>query len=131
MLDRYMQLHPCFESALVKIQKNRLMELSEDEKKSVQCLSIYRTEEKPSKCPTKLSFATRAIKKRHISVDSSNSYMDTRFILPTSNICERLFSKAGFALGNRRKSILPSNFELQVFLHMNTISGTSVMSTLS
>ncbi len=46
-------------------------------------------------------------------------YMDTRFILPTSNVFERLFSVAGYALGDRRGRMLLSNFEEQIFLHIN------------
>ncbi len=42
-------------------------------------------------------------------------YIDTRFLLPTSNICERLFSVAGHALGDRRKPITPLHLEEQMF----------------
>ncbi len=65
------------------------------------------------------SLAERAIKKRRMVKNASNGYMDTRFILPTSNICTRLFSKAGYALHDRRKGILPCNFQMQIFLHVN------------
>ena len=53
-------------------------------------------------------------------MSSGNNFLDTRFILPTSNICERLFSKAGFALSDRRKSIHPAALEEQMFLHINS-----------
>ena len=42
----------------------------------------------------------------------SSRYVDLRFIRPTSNICERLFSVSKFALPNYRKRILPANFEM-------------------
>ncbi len=46
--------------------------------------------------------------------------MDLRFLLPTWNLCERFFSIAGHTLGDRRQNILPSNFEMQLFLYMNS-----------
>ena len=46
--------------------------------------------------------------------------MDLRFIRPTSNMCERLFSVAVYALNDRRKSVLPVNFERQLFLHADS-----------
>lgn len=45
--------------------------------------------------------------------------MDPKFELPTSNMNERLFSIAGHAMTNRRKDVLTSNFESQLFLYMN------------
>ncbi len=45
--------------------------------------------------------------------DCDAKYITTRFILSTSNISERMFSRAGDALSDRRKRILPSNFEQQ------------------
>ncbi len=65
------------------------------------------------------SLAERAIKKRRVVTNARDGYMNTRFILPTSDICERLLSKAGYALNDRRKGILPCNFEIQIFLHVN------------
>lgn len=62
-------------------------------------------------------------RKRRIREDNGygvdKKYMDPHFLVPTSNICERLFSKAGFCLSDRRSKILPSNFESQIFLHVN------------
>lgn len=48
-----------------------------------------------------------------------NQYVDTLFLVPTSNICERFFSKCGHALGSKRMATLPINAEAQMFLHMN------------
>ena len=39
--------------------------------------------------------------------------------MATSNICERLFSIAGYAVGERRNAILPQNLEIQLFLFSN------------
>ena len=46
-------------------------------------------------------------------------YMDLRFILPTSNIVERLFSSAGYAYNDMRKALIPANLEEQFFLKAN------------
>ena len=52
--------------------------------------------------------------------EENSQYLDLRFMVPTSNLCERLFSKAGYSLGNRRGNILPTSFEEQIFLHVNS-----------
>ena len=68
-----------------------------------------------------LSFVERALKKRRLSVTKLNAqYLDTRFIVPHSNMCERFFSKAGYTMSDRRKLIQPANFEEQLFLHTNS-----------
>ncbi len=46
-------------------------------------------------------------------------YMDLRFVVPTSNMCERVFSISEYALDDRRRGNIPANFELQIFLHAN------------
>ena len=67
------------------------------------------------------SFAARALKKQRMSLShTAQLYGDIRFILSTSNICERLFSTAGYVLNDRRKSIAPTNLESQLFLHSNS-----------
>ena len=50
-----------------------------------------------------------------IDRNKKSKYMDLKFIIPTSNICERLFSAAGYGLNDRRQAILPANFESQMF----------------
>lgn len=40
-------------------------------------------------------------------------------LLNTSNFCEQVFSVSGKALNDRLMSVLPSNFESQLFLHIN------------
>ncbi|KAG7338256.1 hypothetical protein IV203_014785 [Nitzschia inconspicua] len=60
-----------------------------------------------------LSLAEKALKRlRLVSTTTSKSaFMDLHFIVPTSNMCERLFSEAGYGLNSRRMRTLPSNFE--------------------
>lgn len=66
-----------------------------------------------------LSLVERAFKRRKVECNTERMYMDLRFIVPTSNMCKRFFSKAGFALNTLRRRILPVNFEKQMFLHAN------------
>ncbi len=35
-------------------------------------------------------------------------------------MCERFFSKAGYALTDKRSSLSPANFEQQLFLYVNS-----------
>ena len=67
-----------------------------------------------------ISFAERILKKQKLeAVSSLSSYVvDLRFLIPTTNICERLFSKARFSFNQRRMSVLPINAESQMFLHL-------------
>ena len=68
---------------------------------------------------TMMSLAERARKHLKTSREETCVYMDTRFLLPTSNVCERLFSIAGYSLNDRRVSISPLHFEEQIFLFSN------------
>ncbi len=67
----------------------------------------------------KLSYAERKLKKQKLGISEDDGYMDVRFLIPTSNICERLFSQAGFCLNERRLATLPINAESQMFLRLN------------
>lgn len=62
----------------------------------------------------------RAAKRLQTSVSSVKSeYADTLYLVPTSNVGERMFSFAGHAITNQRQGILSVNFECQIFLYMN------------
>ena len=65
-----------------------------------------------------LLFAERAMRRRK-NIDVTNQYLDTRFLVPTSNVYERLFSQVGYTLSSRRKGITPLNLESQIFLYLN------------
>lgn len=92
--------------------------MSEEEKDSISCC-IIRVENSYEDEEAVLSFAQRAMKRQKVSSFQRTKYIDIRFLLPTSNLCERLFSKAGYAFNERRRGILPSNFESQIFLNLN------------
>lgn len=110
-----------FESRIRKLQEGRTSELTQDETEAVEKL---KRDERSSYCSgeegTESTLAERALKRHRAGSSSTESlYKDSRFVLPTSNICERRFSKAVFALNDRRRGILPCNFEAEMFLHVN------------
>lgn len=110
---------PNFESAIVKTQRNNSGALSPEEAIHVDLL-LQEEERQGVFEEEDLSFKLRALKQKRCSdVENVNKYIDTRFILPFSNICERPFSMAGIALLDRRKRFNYPNLEEQLFLHFN------------
>jgi len=96
-----------------------LKSLNEKEKETVAGLATTDNLQPFDGSNKDASLAERALKRRRRSIDA-NIYQSVNFLLPTSNICERLFSKAGFVLSDRRKSLSPVAFEQQMFLHCNS-----------
>ena len=62
-------------------------------------------------------FASQILAKR--AKNEQTPYVDTRFILPTSNILERFFSCAGTAASDLRLRLSPVNLEEQLYLKIN------------
>ncbi|KAG7354964.1 hypothetical protein IV203_004320 [Nitzschia inconspicua] len=117
-----------FESAVQKILKGSEEELTPDESVKVTGLrhgSLTMEEEtrtgEERDADAGLSLAEKALKRRRLesTTTSKSAFMDLHFIVPTSNMCERLFSEAGYGLNSRRMCTLPSNFETQMFLRTN------------
>ena len=89
---------PMFDLALLKIQTGMQEESTEEEKLAVKFLllniptsnSIQESKEIESS-----SFAERLLKRRKLD-DWKPMNIDTRFIIPTTNMAERFFSKAGY-----------------------------------
>ena len=110
---------PDFENAVVKIQRNNSSALSREESVSVSSLLIEEDQVQDFE-EEGLSFAMRALKRqRCMNERTKRRYCDTRFLLASSNLCERFFSRAGFALSDRRRGINPVNLEALIFLHFN------------
>lgn len=63
-----------------------------------------------------LSLVARPLKKNHQEKVSTAKDFERKFLLPTSNIIERLFSNLVFALNNPLKGFVPTNLEIQTFL---------------
>ena len=91
-----------FESAIVKLQRGNSTVLSLEEQRVVSALEINREENDADDLEI-LNFAERALKRqRKNQVTMSRKFIDARFILATSNVCERLFSKVDHTLTDRR-----------------------------
>ena len=67
-----------------------------------------------------LSTKAAILKKRKMGKAATSApksqYLNTKFLLPTSNILERFFSSARFAFNNYRQKISPLSLEMQLFL---------------
>ena len=123
---------PEFETAVVKVQRSQMegdaLSLSRSEKNAVKHLlkpqelaprAVIEEEEDDNQG---LMAAIRRLKKRKTSDSDScmaSNYIDLRFIRPTTNICERMFSVSGFTFCKTRQGLLPSNLEMQLFLKGN------------
>ncbi len=67
-----------------------------------------------------MSFDLRALKRQKLNDrNKAGKHMDARFCVPSSNVCERLFSTAGHLSSARRKRNTPENLDSQIFLHLN------------
>ena len=75
-----------------------------------------------------ISFAERVLKKLKLQSHASTSeYMDMRFLTPTTfNICERLFSKAGFTMTDRKGPFCLSMRRPRCFCILTWICGTLI-----
>jgi hypothetical protein len=116
-------LDKTFESAIVKLQQGKIESLSSSVLRSVKHLKKQSQDLKDiaDERNQSILFAERILKKQKLeAVSSLSSYVDLQFLIPTSNICERLFSKAGFSFNQRRMPVLPINTESQMFLHLNS-----------
>ena len=100
---------PNFESGICKIiQGNE--DLDEDEEEALLQFKNHLIIDGEDD----LSFADQVLKKQRLS-----QYQDLSFIPPTSNLAERFFSAASFVMTDLRKSTLPKNLEMIMFLKCN------------
>lgn len=104
----------------MKLRQERDGDLSTSESLSLRPL-INNSEEETERIAESenVLFAERARKRRRVdSYSNPPRYFNPLFLVPTSKIYERLFSKAGYALNNRLQGIILANFETQMFLHV-------------
>ena len=104
----------------MKLQDDSPNELNEEEKQAVAYLLTvnFEAEDQQQYADTDTDFARSIIKKRKMTMPVKK-YESCKFILPTSDLVERFFSSAGYALSDLRNRLLPSNLELQLFLKVN------------
>ena len=108
-----------FETGIVKILDGKENELSLTE--ILQCKRLKKhedDEENQTPVIVESDFAEEILQKRQKKGDESK-YLNCRFLFPTSNILERFFSAAGYALNDLRQNITPEHLEQQLFLRAN------------
>eukprot|EP00171_Calliarthron_tuberculosum_P001888 IDg1888t1 len=111
--------NPIFENAVVKVQLENCNALSREERLAMKSFELD-THREVDAYDDRLSFAQSALKRQRRSSSShSVQYMNLKFLLPTSNVCERLFSRSGHLFNERRRSLNPANLESQLFLRLN------------
>ena len=112
--------NPQFENAIVKLQKGE--ELSTNEKRVLsvfKCGAVVQSEGDEER----LSYEERLLRRVEESKTPSNkrnaSFRNTFHVSPTSNIVERLFSRAGLVMRPHRRSMDPSTLEMLFLLRFN------------
>jgi hypothetical protein len=119
---------PLFEASICKIQINQMLgtelSLSSQESYSVRHLKLKQKDSVPEQRNEDSNLDDMdaiLLRIKRQKVQNTSLYRDCRYIRPTSNICERLFSKSKLMLGLQRYRILPINLEMQLFLHINRV----------
>ena len=119
--------NPVFETAICKIQEGKENTLGVEEEGQIDVLkrSCDVVEIQNISAEDEDDFASHLLKKRKIEKRRSgesreSKYLSTKFLLPTSNILERFFSKADYAFSDYRQRLLPQNLEMQLFLNVNS-----------
>ena len=108
--DSHIVHSPKFESGICKIiQGNEELDVEE-----ADALLQFKIQQTAMDNEANSSFAEQVLKKRR-----TEHYQDLSFIPPTSNLAERFFSAASFVMSDLRKSTLPKNLEMILFLKCN------------
>lgn len=111
-----------FESGILKVQRGKEHLLTTEEKRKLRMFEKTTNDAAaaaPANEEDNLTFAQRLLKRRRTECPETLYKEDINYVLPTSNICERLFSRAKLILTGHRAGTLPVNFEMLLFLKMN------------
>ena len=103
-----------FENAIVKFQDSNEDKMTGSEKLTVQDLEIETVEVSSKENVVPDDFAFPILKKR-AKMDCKSKYVNTKFLLGTSNIVERFFSTAGLSYTDYRQLLTPAHLEEQLF----------------
>ena len=112
-----------FEAGVIKIQRKADHDLSDAEKNAVKCFlkpSVHRNHNETTTSSGEDAVETlEALRKRRRIENHTSLYADVKHVLPTSNICERLFSRAKLTYSALRKNMLPVHLEEVLYLLVN------------
>lgn len=103
-----------FEAALFKVKQGRENDLKDTEQSAVECLVESEVEASTSRKEDH-SLVDIAFSKFRAQQNKLDTYLDTRFIAPASNLREGLCSQARRAFTNWRKRMIPTKLESQMF----------------
>jgi hypothetical protein len=112
---------PDFEEAIRKIIRGEVASLTDTEKEAVECFKLFPNANVPgAPSPEPQSFAERALKKRkRQQAEDGTAYQSLKWVPPTSNEVERLFSRAKLTIGRLRASLLPATVQMIMRLKLN------------
>jgi hypothetical protein len=127
---------PIFEKAVIKVQSGNERNLTRNERATLKRFerspSDHYSEDDDSsddeerKMNTDNPFLTivedenkTLLKKRRLEINSESAYLPMLHVEPTSNCCERLFSRAKIFSDDRRKRMCPYHLELSLVLWAN------------
>ena len=120
--------NPAFENGVIKIQSGEESSLTRHEKEAV---SIYLLPNAGAdvgdddEADDSAGYAERILdeahrdKRRKVGISKLSKYRSTAHVLPTSNLCERLFSLAKLILTDLRQNMNPSTLNDILFLKSN------------
>ncbi len=79
---------PDFEKGITKVQGSDIANMTDAELEATDCFKIVPEINSTDTDSNNLSFTQRVMIRRKTYVSTRNQFMDHRFLLPTSNICE-------------------------------------------
>lgn len=108
---------PILERAIYKVQSGRETELTMEEERSIRPLMLDKkaVEEEDGV----LSFADRALKRQKLQEAATSAFINTCFLLPTTNHVERLFSLTKRIFSEKRRRLQPLTLERLIYLKEN------------
>ncbi len=118
---------PSFETAICKLQHSAPLQLNDDE---MRAISSFRrdTPSNEEKNDESYSIIESARKKQKQSFANHQNYSSVDHIRPTSNMVERLFSRAKFIMSDSRRHMHPDHLNelLTLKFHMGYWNSSTV-----
>ena len=111
-----------FKNGIVKIQDGEENKLNANEKESVKIFLFANNNsgrDEEMTMDNEESFVDSTLKAALVKKKKATKYHSTKHVSPTSNICERLFSRASIIMTPNRRSMDPDMLEMIIMLRFN------------
>ncbi len=111
-----------FENGIVEIQDGEENKHNANEKESVKIFLIANNNsggDEEMTMDNEESFVDSTLKAALVKKEKATKYHSTKHVSPTSNICERLFSRASIIMTPNRRSMDPDMLEMIIMLRFN------------